>query len=65
VPKGWRDELAPDPLGGRMGGDVEMDQPPPVVSNEEEEDIQRLRFSRTRSRRLRRVQRIRQERSKR
>src|SRR5450759_3557570 len=36
-----RDELAPDPLGGRMGGDVEMDKPPPVVSNEEE-DIQRL-----------------------
>jgi hypothetical protein len=39
TPRRRRDQLAPDPLGGRMRGDVQMDDPPPVMRNEEE-DVQ-------------------------
>ena len=39
TPRRGRDQLAPDPLGGRMRGDVQMDDPPPVMRNEEE-DVQ-------------------------
>lgn len=40
-PRRGRDELAPDPLAGRMGGDVEMDEPTPVMGDEEE-NVERL-----------------------
>jgi hypothetical protein len=39
TPRRRRDQLAPDPLGGRVRGDVQMDDPPPLMRNEEE-DIQ-------------------------
>lgn len=39
TPRRRRDQLALDPLGGRMRGDVQMDDTAPVMRNEEE-DVQ-------------------------
>jgi hypothetical protein len=39
APRGGLDELAPDPGGRRVGGDIEVDQLPPAVSYEEQRTV--------------------------